>query len=160
MKARHRLLSKRSLITQFVFRCVLARERLAATRRTPPGWILLRKIWNCRAESLFSQVSITVPFSSLFCPTQAQLAPSVAASAPAWGLCPPGPPTSACTIYTSSVQSFIDVKVLELRFKALNSCAQIYLKDPPWSPYVLNCQRGQNWQLAQPAGDVTLSLWR
>lgn len=95
MKARHHLLSKCSLITQFVFRCVLARERLAATRRTPPGWILLRKIWNCQAESLFSQVSITVPFSSLFCPTQAQLAPSVAASAPAWGLCclvhPPQP---------------------------------------------------------------------
>lgn len=72
----------------------------------------------------------------------------------------PGTPTSACTIYTSSVQSFIDAKVLQLRFKALNSCAQIYLKDPPWSPYVLNCQRGQNWQLAQPAGDVTVSLWR
>lgn len=69
------------------------------------------------------------------------------------------PPTSACAIYTSSVQSFIDAKVLQLRFKALNSCAQIYLKDPPWSPYVLNCQRGQNWQLAQPAGDVTVSLW-
>lgn len=160
---RHHLFSKCSLITQFIFRFVLATDRLAATHKILPAGIWVKKIGNCRSKSLFSQVSIIVTFSlwEIFITSHSKHSSS-RAELPAFLLA-----GSDClstsplfyTIYTSAVKSCVDAKVLQLNFKALNSCAQTYLKDPPWYPYVLNCQGGQKRQLAQPAWDTTVSLW-
>lgn len=75
--------------------------------------------------------------------SSAHAAASIPASAPV--------PLPELTTHTTSVKCFIDAKVLQLSFKALYSDARTYPKDPPWYPYVLNCQWGQSWQLAQPA---------